>query len=166
VGPNILQDAFSDWQFSGVAVLQSGLPITVVDSTAASVYGNIVGFSRAECTGANPASSGSLIHRLGGYFNPAAFAPPPTIGDGTGFGNCGVGILRGPSQLNLDLGIQRNFAVTERSALQFRAELFNVTNTPKFGQPTNDLAAGAAFGVISSTVSNPRIVQFALKYSF
>lgn len=165
-GPSIVEHVVSGWQFSGVSVLQSGLPVTVIDSTAASVYGNIVGFSRGECTGANPASSGSLLHRLGGFFNPDAFAPPPVIGDGTGFGNCRVGLLRGPSQLNLDLGIQRNFVVTENSALQFRAEFFNFTNTPKFGQPTNDLAAGPAFGVISSTASNPRIIQFALKYSF
>jgi hypothetical protein len=166
MGPTVLQHVFSGWQFSGVSVLQSGVPITVIDSTAASVYGNIVGFSRAECTGVNPASAGSVTQRLGGYFNLAAFAPPPVIGDGTGFGNCRVGILRGPSQKNLDLGIQRNFAVTEKSALQFRAEFFNLTNTPKFGQPTNDFAAGPAFGVISSTVSNPRIIQFALKYNF
>jgi hypothetical protein len=166
MGPNILRHALSAWQFSGVAVLQSGLPITAIDSTAASVYGNIVGFSRAECTGANPASSGSLLDRIGGFFNPAAFAPPPVIGDGTGFGNCRVGLLWGPGEDNLDLGIQRNFVITESSALQFRAELFNFTNTPKFGQPTNDRAAGPAFGVISSTVSNPRIIQFSLKYNF
>jgi hypothetical protein len=102
IGPAFLHPVFSHWQFSGVLVLQSGLPITVINSTAASVYGNLVGFSRAECTGMNPASSGSVTSRLNGYFNPAAFAPPPTIGDGTGFGNCGVGILRGPDQRNLD----------------------------------------------------------------
>jgi hypothetical protein len=50
--------------------------------------------------------------------------------------------------------------------LQFRAEFFNLTNTPQFGLPVNDLAAGPAFGVISSTVTNPRIIQFALKYIF
>jgi hypothetical protein len=166
LGHDLLQNAFSGWQFSGIAVAQSGLPITVIDSTAASVFGNLVGFSRGECTGANPASSGSLVQRINGFFNTNAFASPPTIGDGTGFGNCQVGILRGPSQLNLDLGIQRNFLVTEASTLEFRVELFNATNTPKFGQPVNDLAAGPAFGVISSTASNPRIIQFALKFSF
>jgi hypothetical protein len=88
------------------------------------------------------------------------------VGDGTGFGNCGVGILRGPDQRNIDLGIQRNFAVTEASTVEFRTEFFNFTNTPKFGLPANDRAAGPAFGVISSTASNPRIVQFALKYRF
>ena len=165
-GPSALRHALSQWQFSGISVLQSGLPITAVDSSAGSVYGNLAGMSWAECTGANPASSGSLITRVNGYFNPAAFANPPVIGDGTGFGNCGVGILRGPSQRNLDLGIQRNFLVTESRDLQFRAEFFNFTNTPKFGQPVNDHAAGPAFGVISSSASNPRIVQFALKYNF
>jgi hypothetical protein len=166
LGPRFLRNAFSHWRFSGVSVFQSGLPITVTDSTGGSVYGNLVGFTRAECTGANAASQGSLTRRLNGYFNPSAFGPPPTIGDGTGFGNCGVGILRGPDQRNLDSGIQRDFAITERSALQFRVELFNLTNTPRFGLPLNDHAAGPAFGVISSTASNPRIIQLAGKYSF
>jgi hypothetical protein len=147
-------------------VLQTGLPITVIDSLAGSVYGNLVGFSRAECTGLNPASSGSVTSRLNGYFNPAAFAPPPAIGDGTGFGNCGVGILRGPSQRNLDLGILRSFPIRERITLDFRTEVFNFTNTPKFAQPVNDFSAGQAFGVITSTSGNPRIIQFALKLLF
>lgn len=166
-GPDFLHPIFSHWQFSGVMVLQSGLPITVIDSTAASAYGNLVGFSRAECRGLNPASSGSVTSRLNGYFNPAAFAPAPTIGDGTGFGNCGVGILRGPDQRNLDLGIQRGFPIKEKATLDFRAEFFNFTNTPKFGLPVNDFAAGPkSFGLITTTSGNPRIVQFALKLLF
>jgi hypothetical protein len=173
-GSRLTRGVLSDWQVSGDAVLQSGLPITVIDSSAASVYGNLSGFSRAECTGANPASSGSISSRINGYFNTGAFAPPPAIGDGTGFGNCGVGLLRGPGQMNLDLGILRNFSVTEKSSLQFRTEFFNFTNTPNFALPNNDFAGGftggipnnPAFGVISATASNPRIIQFALKLSF
>jgi hypothetical protein len=108
-----------------------------------------------------------VTSRLNGFFNHAAFAAPPTIGDGTGFGNCGVGILRGPDQRNLDLGIQRSFPVKERTTLDFRAEFFNFTNTPKFAQPVNDFAAGpAVFGLITSTSGNPRIVQLALKLLF
>jgi hypothetical protein len=170
-GPAAFRRALSQWQISGESVLQSGLPVTAVDSTAGSAYGNISGFSRAQCTGANPASSGSLYSRLGGYFNSAAFTLPPVIGDdgaATGFGSCGIGILRGPSELNLDLGVQRSFAITEASALEFRAEFFNFTNTPKFALPVSDFAAGSnsSFGQITSTVANPRIIQFALKYSF
>ena len=165
-GPKVLRSALSKWHFSAISVFQSGSPITVVDSSAGSVYGNLPGFTRAECTGANPASSGSVFSRLNGYFNPAAFTTAPAIGDGTGFGSCGVGLLRGPSQLNLDLGIQKSFSITERSHLDFRAEFFNFTNTPKFGQPVNDFSAGPAFGLITSTVANPRVVQLALKLNF
>jgi hypothetical protein len=166
-GPALLRRLLAQWQFSGASVLQSGSPITVIDSTAGSIYGNIPGFSRAECTGADPASSGSLMRRIDGYFNSAAFTAAPVIGDGTGFGSCGVGILRGPSQLNLDLGIQKGISLGEGGTLQFRAESFNLTNTPKFSQPISDFAAGPlAFGVISSTSANPRIIQLVLKYSF
>ena len=70
--------------------------------------------------------------------------------------------------MNLDLGIQRHFAVTETTNLEFRTEFFNLTNTPHFGLPNSDFAGGGnpAFGLITQTVSNPRIVQFALKYNF
>lgn len=171
LGPAAVRQAFSQWQVSGQAVLQSGLPITVTDSTAGSAYGNLIGFERAQCTGLNPASSGSLFDRVThGYLNPAAFAPSPIIGDdgqATGFGNCGVGILRGPGQRNLDLGIQRNIRLTEAANVQFRAEFFNLTNTPKFGQPVSDFSLqGFGFGQIFSTASSPRIIQFALKLSF
>ena len=165
VGAKPMRYALSRWQFSGALVLQSGLPITVINSVAGSVYGNLTFTNRAECTGANQASSGSLFTRLNGYFNPSAFAPPPVIGDGTGFGNCGVGTLRGPDERNLDLGIQKTFPITEKSNLEFRTEFFNITNTPKFGLPANDQSV-SSFGVISSTVSNPRIIQFSLKYLF
>ncbi len=167
-GPAFLQHGLSQWQLSGDAVLQSGTPITVSDDTAGTIYGNLPGFSRAECTGVNPAMSGSLRSRLNGYLNPAAFAPPPAIGDGTGFGDCGVGIVRGLGQRNLDLAVQRDFTITEASSLQFRTEFFNFTNTPKFGLPDSDFLGGQnpGFGIISSTVAAPRIIQFALKYTF
>jgi len=165
-GPEALRQMLSNWQFSGVMVEQSGLPITVTDSGAGSVYGNLVFTNLAECTGANPVSNGSMTARLQGFFNPAAFTSAPAIGDGTGFGNCGEGIARGPAQHNLDLGVARNFPIHERAKVQFRAEFFNFTNTPNFGLPVSDFSAGPAFGVISSTAENPRLIQLALKASF
>lgn len=165
VVPNPLRAVLSGWQFSGLVVLQSGLPITIINSQAGSVYGNLAGMSRGECTAQEQDSSGSLSSRLNGYFNPAAFAPLPVIGDGTGFGDCGVGTTRGLSQKNLDLGIEKTIPLPEKNTLEFRTEFFNLTNTPKFGLPANDQGA-PSFGVISSTASGPRIVQFALKYFF
>jgi hypothetical protein len=155
-----------NWLVSTVATAQSGSPLTVLDTSAGSVYGNLSGFMRAECTGANPASTGSMFSRINGYYNPEAFTSAPVIGDGTGFGNCGVGILRGPKQRTIDLALERAFPIRDWSSLKFRAELFNFANTPNFGNPVNDVQAGAAFGLITSTTTNPRIIQFALKYSF
>ncbi|HEY6375375.1 MAG TPA: TonB-dependent receptor [Edaphobacter sp.] len=165
-GPAILRHVFSDWLVSTVAVVQSGTPVTVIDSSAGSVYGNLSGFSRAQCTGLNPATSGSLFSRINGYLNPDAFTSAPPIGDGTDFGNCGVGILRAPPQRNIDLALRRTFPIREWSSLQFSSEFFNLTNTPNFGGPINNVTAGAAFGLITSTTTNPRIIQFALKYAF
>lgn len=164
-GPWVAREALSHWQFSGILVLQSGLPITPIDSTGGTIYGNSVSSVRAECTGADPASSGSITSRLNGYFNLAAFAPEPVIGDGTGFGSCGTGMVRGPDERNVDFGIERRFRSTERANLEFRGEFFNLTNTPKFGLPMVDFSS-PSFGVISSTASNPRIVQLALKLNF
>jgi hypothetical protein len=155
-----------NWLVSTVATAQSGSPLTVLDTSAGSVYGNLSGFMRAECTGANPASTGSMFSRINGYYNPEAFTSAPVIGDGTGFGNCGVGILRGPKQRTIDLALERAFPIRDWRSLKFRAEFFNFTNTPNFGNPVNDVQAGAAFGLITSTTTNPRIIQFALKYSF
>jgi Carboxypeptidase regulatory-like domain/TonB-dependent Receptor Plug Domain/TonB dependent receptor len=165
IGSGLLRRALSRWQLSGLLVLQSGLPITIINSQAASVYGNLPGFSRGECTGASQNASGPLLSRLNNYFNPAAFAPLPVIGDGTGFGSCSVGTTWGFDQKNLDLGIEKTIPVKEIGNLQFRTEFFNLTNTPKFALPVNDQAA-PSLGVISSTASGPRIVQFALKFLF
>lgn len=165
-GPRLAREVLSHWQFSGILVLQSGLPITPIDSLAGTIYGNSVSEVRAECTGARPASSGSVTDRLNSYFNAAAFAPAPTIGDGTGFGNCGTGIVRGPDERNVDFAIQRSFYTTERRKFDFRAEFFNLTNTPKFGLPSRDFSSPLSFGVISNSASNPRVIQLALKYDF
>jgi hypothetical protein len=165
-GPRIAREALSHWEFSGILVLQSGLPITPIDSLAGTIYGNSVSEVRAECTGAPPASPGSVMNRLNNYFNSAAFTPAPMIGDGTGFGSCGTGIVRGPNEKNLDFAVQRSFYATEWSKFEFRAEFFNLTNTPKFGLPARDFSSPLSFGVISNAVSNPRVIQLALKYDF
>ena len=164
--PSMLRAASSNWQIATVAVAQTGTPLTPIDSGAGTVYGNLTGFNRAQCTGLNPASSGSLFHRVDGYFNPAAFAAAPAVGDGTGFGNCGVGILRGPSQKNVDFAVEKRFSVAEYGSVHLRGEFFNALNRPEFGNPILDHEAGPAFGVITSTVANPRLIQLALKYEF
>jgi hypothetical protein len=72
--------------------------------------------------------------------------------------------VRGPSRINYDLAVQKSFLVREPVSLLFRAEVFNLTNTPYFFTPGEGLGT-AAFGVISSATGE-RQVQFSLKLLF
>ena len=81
------------------------------------------------------------------------------------FGNAGRNILRGPALQYLDASISRNFFITERMKLQFRAEAFNLTNTVAFGLPNSNVSGGSP-GVITSLAADPRIMQFALRLAF
>jgi hypothetical protein len=128
------------------------------------------------CSGATYASivtSGSVKQRLGGnsggpgYLAASAFCAPPTggiYGNGTGFGNSGVGIVLGPGQNNWDITLMKETKVTEAQSIQFRTEFYNAFNHPQFANPVTTL--GATFGQITATTVNPRIIQFGLKYSF
>ena len=81
------------------------------------------------------------------------------------FGNSGRNTLRGPALEDLDVSISRNFTITERIRLQFRAEAFNLTNTVAFGLPNANVSGGSP-GVITSLAADPRIMQFALRLTF
>jgi hypothetical protein len=178
--PMLARDLLTDWEFSGIVVLQSGSPITVLDGNAGLVYGNFE--NRAQSTGANPSTRGSLYSRvINGYLTQDAFTIAPEAPNASGpgdtdFGNSGTGSVRGPGQHNLDMAVERIFPVTESSSFRFRAEFFNVTNTPQFANPNNfvDFTQGPtgpvnlnpSFGMITSTSANPRIIQFAAKYLF
>jgi hypothetical protein len=176
----LARQVLSGWEFSGIGVIQSGTPITVLDSNAGLVYGNTE--NRAQRTGSNPSTSGSLYSRvLSGYLTQNAFTAAPEAPNGggpgdTGFGNSGTGLVRGPGQHNIDMAVERAFPVRESGSLHLRAEFFNLTNTPQFANPNPNLTfttgpngpvnKNPSFGVITATAANPRIIQFAVKYLF
>jgi hypothetical protein len=170
--PRLAQIAMHNWRVSGIGVVQSGTPLTITDSNAGLVYG--IYETRAQAPTRNPNTSGSLFSRTQPqhpYLDANAFpsAPIAPFGSGasdTDFGNSSVGFLRGPGQRNIDLAVERAFPVREATALHLRAEFFNLTNTTNFSNPGTNLAQGSSFGVIQGTSSNPRIVQFAAKYTF
>ena len=80
------------------------------------------------------------------------------------FGNAGRNIARGPGLVYLDVSLLKDFRLTERARLQFRAEAFNIANHPNFGLPISDLAS-PNFGRILAA-SQARLMQFALKAIF
>jgi hypothetical protein len=72
--------------------------------------------------------------------------------------------VRGPGYRNLDAALIKRTGITERVALEFRAEAFNLTNTPPLGAP-NVVFGTAGFGSITSA-GDPRVFQLALKVIF
>jgi hypothetical protein len=94
------------------------------------------------------------------YFNTNAFAfnAPGT------FGTAGWNILEGPGFYNVDLGIFKNFAITETHRLQFRFEGFNILNHANLNNPDGNRSS-ANFGKIFG-VSGPRVIELGLKYNF
>jgi hypothetical protein len=171
-GPWLARKTFADWQLSGILVAQSGTPETIIDNNAGAVYGTLAQEHRAQNSGAPVYTSGSVFSRvINGYLSPAAFtsAPEAPFGNSaadTGFGNSAVGMVRGPGQRNLDMAFERQFAIEGGNSFHLRAEFFNLTNTPNFANPNRTASAGSAFGTISSTSNNPRIIQLALKFAF
>jgi hypothetical protein len=193
-GKGIVNALVGGWTVSGLTTIQSGNVLTLFDNRGGGVYGTPGtgtvenGLSRAQlCPGFTYdqiATSGNVKDRLGNagttrFFNPAAFCAPPVMGnDGSmGFGNTGVGIVRGPHQLNFDFQAGKIIRIGERQTVQFRAEFFNIFNHAQFALPgytsqapfANNgplFTSGTNLGVIGQTSVAPRLVQFALKYSF
>jgi len=174
------------WAVTGVTIVQDGTPLTVTDSKGGAVYG-FAGISSAELapgmTSANIASSGSTTSRVlaglsatGGWYNAAAFTTAPVIGvvngvgGATGYGNSGISSVLGPGQFNWDISLIKTTKVgglREDGTLVFRSEFFDAFNHPQFNNPAgSDFSTQGSFGHITSLSVNPRLIQFALKYSF
>jgi hypothetical protein len=167
------QQTLGGWSVQGVTVFQTGHYLTPLYSNATSVYG--ITTDRAElsgtCTPGQYVTSGSITSKLTDYINTKCFATPPVVGaDGvaTGFGNAGVGIFRGPNELNFDFSLFKDFPLhklRDSASLQFRSEFFNIFNHPLFQDPDVSLS-DPTFGQITNTYGNPRIIQLALKFTF
>jgi hypothetical protein len=148
----------NDWETAGIVTLQTGLPYSVICSDGSS-YNNY-----ADPTGqAIVTSSGSTADRRTDYFNAAAFSCGLNQ---LPFGTSPRNFLRGPGQKNVDFSLVKFFPVTEKSRIEFRAEFFNIFNFVNFAQPNNNGFVPSTFGQITATSAGPRIIQFALKYSF
>jgi hypothetical protein len=162
------QGALGGWRVQGIVVLRSGQPFTptisrdVANTGVGSQRPNVIGvpvyLGAATCwfyVSANFAC-GSLNSTATN-----AFALPGTYS----YGNAGASILRAQYYRDFDISVFKEFPVTERSILQFRAEFFNVTNTETFGIPATNIDIASA-GIVTSSASTPRQIQFALKYNF
>jgi len=153
------------WQINGIFSSYSGTPFTVgAAGTSLNAPGNSQTADQVK----------PEVAKLGGvgpgapFYDPTAFA---SIRD-VRFGSTGRNILRGPGVVNLDLSLFRTFALGERWKCQFRAESFNLTNTPHFANPSASVES-TSFMIISSTTGTDsnlegqaRGFRFGLRLSF
>ncbi|HEX4037508.1 MAG TPA: carboxypeptidase-like regulatory domain-containing protein [Acidobacteriaceae bacterium] len=161
-GQRWLRVLTNGWGLTGIATWANGQPFTVISGQDNSRSG--VNLDRADVVpgvSSSLASGRSRAQVLSQYFNPGAFQANPL---GT-FGDEPRNPLRNINYFNIDGGLHRTFALTERWHLELRGEAFNATNHAHFNQPGNNLSAASTFGKITSA-GDPRILQLAGRLQF
>src|SRR3984957_14313606 len=176
-----LNTVLGNWQATTIVKITSGFPVFVVNSSNGSGVnfennGNslnrpdiVSNPNRGGAVAANPTCLNApvRVHTPQNWFNPCAFA---AAADGE-LGDASRTPLSGPGFVNTDFSLIKQFRLPwEGMGLSFRAEFFNLFNHPQFALPVQSIGYAdinaANFGSISSTVNNPRLVQFALKFTF
>jgi len=156
------------WHANGIFIAQSGFPINVTIPTDQANVGlgnqrpNIVAPPYANC------GNGHLVNciNIADYQLPALYT----------WGTAGRNMIYGPGLRNLDFSMFKSFSIRERAHVEYRAEFFNLLNTPNFSNPNGGLpsltpgtytySAPGSFGNITSTSNNNRSIQMALKFVF
>ena len=105
-------------------------------------------------------TKGSITSRIDGYLNRDAFQS-----SGVAFGSLGRNTVIGPDQRRVNISVSKMTRLKEGISLEFRAEAYNVSNTPTFRNPARDLSGGN-FGEITRTRGGPRVIQLGLKLRF
>jgi hypothetical protein len=164
---------FGGWQVNGILTKRSGF---VTDIRSSRVASNNQVYASINVPDLVPGQSLYLPNKgVDGWFNPAAFTEPARVNNAKGvpitlFGNAARRIGRGPGSINTDFSLFKVFRAGEHFKLQFRAEAFNLTNTPTFYLPSATNAAltigNASFGKLTSSSATGRQVQFGLKLLF
>lgn len=159
----VVRAVLNGWSISPIIKMRSGLPFTV---TNGNVDANLDGQTndRARLIG-DPHIDNPTAAR---WFNTAAFAQNVAVTGVATEGNAPRNLLDGPGYRVVDLAISRDFHLTERFRLRFRAEGTNIFNMVNLGQPGAAVPSGATsatFGVITSAAPMRRM-QFGARLTF
>ncbi len=166
----------SGWRLNGMYSAYSGTPFTVTASTASL---NTPGtyFQTADLIGSitkiGDVGPGTQFYAVEAFRDPNFQRPSGTYR----FGTMGRNAMRGPGFQRADLALFRDFRLTERMVLQFKAEAFNFTNTPRFGNPSSNVSSmtvNPTTGAITNvggfmaitSASDERKFRFGLRLSF
>jgi hypothetical protein len=148
-----------NWQFNGTLLLHTGVPFTIRSNGCQGIWNAC----RPDLVpGKNPNDAPSGGRTPDKWFDTSAVAPPAPL---TG-GNLGLQSNYAPPTRVVDFSIFKFFPITERIRMEFRAEAFNIGNTPQYSTPNNN-RQDAVFGQVTSTqAGSERHVQFELRLRF
>jgi Carboxypeptidase regulatory-like domain len=152
----VVDAVLGGWNIAGIVNWHTGFPITVTanDNSLQNPRGN----ARPDRIGDGTPANQTIDH----WLDETAFVMP-ALGS---FGNAGVGIVRAPKYGNLDVSLGKKFSLAGGKYLDFRVEFFNFLNHPSFNPPATNISNTTTFGRITSTISPPRNLEFALKFVF
>jgi hypothetical protein len=155
----VVNAVLGDWQVNAIPSWHGGFPLTIAanDNSGTNSRG-----ARADCIApGNVLGESNAPASLGGgylWFDPSSYAQPTS-----GFGNCGVGTIRGPGLHTVDLSISKQFVTFEHQNLEVRGEFLNVSNTPILNAPNHSI--GGQLGLLNSS-QGARNIQLGVKYNF
>jgi hypothetical protein len=152
----VLGKIVSGWQTGGILSFQSGHPFTIRG-------GAVLNIPNVTDNRPNRVGDGDLPvdeRTIERWFDKAAFAAPPPYT----FGNSGKNIIDSPGRKNLDLIVLKSTEITESHRLEFRAEFFNLTNTPPLNRPNNTITSALVGQITSAGLG--REIQLGLRYVF
>jgi hypothetical protein len=153
-GDRAMNALLGNWRFSLLGNAHPGFPYNPVSGVDNSLTG--IGQDRPNVIG-DPYVRNTATRV---WVTPSAFV---ANAPGT-YGNAGYNSLLGPGFFDMDVNLARFFQIREHQRFELRFEFFNLLNHTNFANPVNSLKS-ASFGLIQSA-ADPRILQFALKYSF
>ena len=158
-GSNIVRALIDDWQLNGILQAFSGSPFTVTaDGTILNTPNNT---QTADLVGA--VTKVGKIGADGVYFEPGAWAQP----EGVRFGNTRINQFRGPGGWNLDFSLFRTVPLAGKHRLEVRIEATNITDTPKFANPTSSITSGDFMRIFGlNGAFSGREVRLGARYSF
>jgi hypothetical protein len=163
----------SGWGVDGITTFQRGFPLKISYSGTTPAEAANLGIANVRpnvVAGCDKKAGGGTVAN---WFNTDCFATPPDWGFGS---EARVdSVLRGDGAKNFDFAIFKRTTIAEKVGVEFRTEFFNLFNHPQFGIPgegfngtpaSPGVPAGNGFGQVTSTIGNPRLIQFAMVFRF